>query len=212
MESFTVVGKKREQTGKGAARKIRKQGMIPGVVYKETTSIPVVVDPRQIERILRSPSGENTIFQFTVEGEEQRERKVIIRDLQYDPVKDALLHVDLYEISMDEEITVRVPLELVGEPVGVTRGGSLSHLLWELEIECLPDRIPPKIEVDVSQLDMGDVLTIADLSIPEGIRVLHDPEDPVATVSVAAAEEEEVEEAAPEEAGQAEEREESEES
>ncbi len=196
MEAFTVIGKRRNATGKGVARKIRKQGLIPGIVYGGSAPIPVIVDPKHLVKILRSPSGENTIFQFTVEGEEQRERKVIIRDLQYHPYKELLLHVDLHEISMDEEIVVRVPIELIGEPIGVRNGGVLSHLLWEVEVECLPSRIPPKIEVDVSSLDIGDVLYVSDLQIPVGVKVLQEPEEAVASVSVIT---EEVIEEAPEE-------------
>jgi large subunit ribosomal protein L25 len=197
MEVLTVTGTKRDTVGKEGARKIRQRGLIPGVIYNSsTTSIPVTVDPKQIIKILRSSTGGNTIFQFSLEGERQTERRVIIRDLQYHPIKETLLHVDLYEISLDEEITVKVPIELVGEAKGVANGGVLNHLLWELEIECLPTRIPPKIEVDVSALDIGDIITVADLPIPEQVKVLQDPEDPVVSVTFVTVKEEAEEEAA----------------
>lgn len=199
MEQLAISCEKRHLTGKGAARKIRREGNIPGILYGEDLVVPLVISPKEIEKILSSQAGENAIFQLNLLGEKKgKERNVILRDLQYDTVKGHLLHADLYEISMDEELEVDVPLELEGKPAGVEEGGILTQVLQEIRVKCLPGQIPDRFVLDVSALDIGDSLHVADLAVPAGVSILEEAER--AVVNVAAPRiEEEVEEVAEEE-------------
>ena len=170
-----------ESRGKNEARRVRRGGQIPAVVYgahKEAVSI--TVDPKQIKRILVSESGHNTIFDLQV-GEERT--KAMIVDWQYEPIKGSLMHIDLKRIAMDQKMKVKVPIHLQGEALGVKQsGGILEQVLREVEIECLPGDIPGHIDVDVSGLDFGTVIRVADLPHQEKIRFLTDENQSVAHV------------------------------
>jgi len=170
------------------ARKIRRQGFIPAVLYGAGENIPLVLHPRELLKILTA--GENTIFQLNLDGDGAVDRKAIVRELQRDPLKDTLLHADLYRISMDVEISVSVPIALEGMSRAASDvGGVMNQLLHELEIQCLPGLIPHELRVDVSQLGIGDVLHVRDLQVPEGIKVLANADEVVASISVRGAEE-----------------------
>jgi len=179
MERHSIEAELRTETGKGAARKIRRNGLIPGVVYgrgNEPRSIKV--DPQDIEKLLHS----NAIFDLTFVGEDGEESTVIIKDYQKDVIKQDLLHVDFQFISMDEKITVSVPMHLEGEAVGVRDGGVLQQLLREIEIDTLPAEIPEEITIDISELDVGESLSVADLELPEGIDLITDSDEVIVTV------------------------------
>src|SRR5579864_5066042 len=147
---------------KNAARRVRASGRIPAIVYgAKKDSVAITVDPKQIGRILHSESGHNTVFDLKV-GSEQT--KAMIVDWQYEPIKGALMHIDLKRIAMDQTLRVSVPVQLNGVPEGVkTQGGILEQMLREVEIECLPSDIPDHITVEVSALVFGDVLRVKDL-------------------------------------------------
>jgi large subunit ribosomal protein L25 len=166
---------------KNDARRVRKQGKVPAVVYgagKDAT--PVSVDPRQVSRILHSATGHNTVFDLAVDGERT---KAMIVDWQYEPIKGSLLHIDLKRIAMDQKLKVNVPIELVGEPAGVKQqGGILEQITREVEIECLPGDIPNQIELDVSELVFNMVLRVADLPKSDKLKFLTDADQPVAHV------------------------------
>jgi large subunit ribosomal protein L25 len=188
MEAPMLRAWRRDRSGKGVARKIRAKGLIPAVLYGGGENIPLSLHPQELLKILSA--GENTIFQLELEGEAGADRKAIVRDLQRDPIKDAVLHADLYKISMDVELTVSVPIVLEGQSRAVSDvGGIVNQLLHELEIQCLPSLIPHELKIDVSHLDVGDVLHVRDLQVPAGIRVLADAGEVVASVSVQGAEE-----------------------
>src|SRR5262245_63882826 len=140
-----------QQRGKNEARRLRALGRIPAVLYgAKGAAVPVSVDPKQIARVLTSETGHNTIFDLQV-GKEKT--KAMIVDWQYEPIKGRLLHIDLKRIAMDERLRVKVPIMLLGEPVGVKQqGGILEQVLREVEVECLPGDIPSHIDVDVSEL------------------------------------------------------------
>jgi large subunit ribosomal protein L25 len=161
-ESLTIQAEPRQAENKNAARRVRAQGRVPAILYgakKETISISV--DPKQISRVLTSESGHNTVFDLKV-GSEQS--KAMIVDWQYEPIKGALLHIDLKRIAMDQTLRVKVPIHLNGEPEGVkTQGGILDQVTREVEIECLPTDIPNAIEADVTDLVFGKVLRVSDL-------------------------------------------------
>jgi len=183
MEAPILQALRRNRSGKGVARKIRAQGMIPAVLYGGGENIPLTLKPQELLKILIS--GENTIFQLEIEGELGGERQAIVRDLQRDPLKDTLLHADLYRISMDVEITVSVPVVLQGMSREVSDvGGMINQLLHEIEIQCLPSLIPHELTIDVAHLGIGEVLHVRDLPIPQGIQILAASDEVVASVSV----------------------------
>jgi len=180
-EQNTLEAQPRTPGTKNDARRVRKQGKVPGVVYgagKQTLSVSV--DPRQVSRILHSETGYNTVFDLTVDGERT---KAMIVDWQYEPIKGALLHIDLKRIAMDQKLRVNVPIELVGEPAGVKQqGGILEQIVREVEVECLPGDIPNAVELNVSELVFGMVLRVSDLPKMDKIKYVSDPEQPVAHI------------------------------
>lgn len=196
MENLSLKVEPRSEVGKVAVRRLRRSGHIPGVVYGIHDSTPVTVDPRELEKILSSHAGANAVFQLDVHGEKKMDRPVLIKDLQRDPMKDNIVHADFLEIRMDQKIKVEVPFSFVGESKGVKMGGVLSVLLRELEIECLPNAIPDEIEVDISDIDMNDVLHVRDVKLPSEVDLVTEEEDPIVTVVAPVEEEEEEPEAA----------------
>jgi large subunit ribosomal protein L25 len=195
MSEFVVAAESRTESGKSSNRRLRSRGLIPGVVYgagKET--VPVAVAPSAITDILRSASGENTLFELEVGG---GRRKVILKEFQREPLKGELLHADFFEVALDKPIEVGVHIELLGTPTGVkNQGGILDFITRELEVECLPGDIPDNISLDVSGLELGKHLRVSDVQPPnDKITILTDPEVVIVHVvtpraEVAAAEEE----------------------
>ncbi len=184
-ETSALVAEHRSATGKGAARKLRAAGRIPGVVYRAgAEATPVALDLRSLERLLaKSDQGINTLIDLSIQGEGAPvSKRVMVRELQRDPVYGQFTHADLYEIDMTERIEVEVPIHLTGKSQGVEEGGLLDHQLRELEIECLPGSIPEEIVVDVSALQIGDSLHVGDLAIPGDIELRTDRD--LAVVSV----------------------------
>jgi large subunit ribosomal protein L25 len=183
LEQNTLAAEPRESGTKNQARRVRREGRIPAVVYGASKeSLSVSVDPRHVLRILRSDSGHNTIFDLSLNGGERT--KAMIVDWQYEPIKGHLLHIDLKRIAMDKALRVSVPVVLQGVPVGVkTEGGILEQMLREVEIECLPGDIPSHIDVDVSELTFGKVLRVSDLPHNEKLKFLSDANQPVAHVT-----------------------------
>ncbi|MCD6508585.1 50S ribosomal protein L25/general stress protein Ctc [Candidatus Poribacteria bacterium] len=188
----------REGLGKGAARALRRQGLIPGVVYGHNFGpIPVQVELEELKRLLHHESIESMLIRMKLNG---REETVMIKEIQRHPVTYDILHVDFHRVSLTEEVTTRVPVELVGESIGVKEGGILEFLLRELEIRCLPTEIPEHIAIDISQMRIGDSLRVGDLKLKEGITVLDDPDTVIVLIAAPVVREEieEVEEAAEE--------------
>jgi large subunit ribosomal protein L25 len=203
MERVQLEGTVRKELGKGPSRRLRRDGLIPAVVYgPRMIPMPVALNPKEMKRILSA--GENLLVDLRIGGgQEVQTRLVMVKDYNFHPVTERLWHVDLYEISLKETIKVDVPLAFVGESVAVSRGGVLSPLIRALEVSCLPERIPNQIEVDCSSLKMGETLHVADLQIPPEIQVLNDTTTAVVTVLEPASEVTRVEskeEAPPEEA------------
>ncbi|MCP2520394.1 50S ribosomal protein L25/general stress protein Ctc [SCandidatus Aminicenantes bacterium Aminicenantia_JdfR_composite] len=188
MEQFVIKGEIRKDLGKNACRRLRKEGKLPGILYgNNMENIPIIVDKKDIQRILKSETGENTIFKITLDSQTY---DVIIKDLQRDPVFYEPLHVDLYHIAMDKPIEVTVAIALKGDAVGVkSEGGFLDFVTREIDIRCLPKDIPEYIEVDISDLHVNQALKVEDIKVPEGIEILEDPE--VVIVHVLPPEEEE---------------------
>jgi large subunit ribosomal protein L25 len=183
----------RENAGKGVARKLRAAGRIPGVCYGAgAKTLPVVLDPRALEKALRTSSaGMNTLFDVQGAGE-YHGRSVLIKELQRDPVMGSLLHADFYAVDLTKEIEVSVPLHLVGSAAGLMNGGIVDHQLREIHVKCLPTAIPESFSLDVSALDIGDTLHVRDVALPEGITLVSNPELGVVSVVIPAKAEEEV--------------------
>ena len=182
LEANVLEAQPRESGNKNEARRVRRGGRIPGVVYGAgKNSLPVSVDPRQVLRILHSESGHNTIFDLTLDGEHT---KAMIVDWQYEPIKGSLLHIDLKRIAMDKTLRVSVPIVLQGVAEGVkTQGGIMEQMLREVEVECLPGDIPSHIDVDISHLVFGKVLRVIDLPHTDKLKFLTDENQPVAHVT-----------------------------
>jgi len=183
LEQNTLEAQPREAGTKNHARRVRREGKIPAVVYGASkAAVPVSVDPRHVLRILRSDSGHNTIFDLALQGGEKT--KAMIVDWQYEPIKGHLLHIDLKRIAMDRALRVNVPIVLQGVAEGVkTEGGILEQILREVEIECLPGDIPSHIDVDISHLTFGKVLRVSDLPHNPKLKFLSDANQPVAHVT-----------------------------
>jgi large subunit ribosomal protein L25 len=188
MPEYVVAAHSRTDSGKNSNRRLRSQGLIPGILYgakKETVS--VAVSPKEIVSILKSASGANTLFDLDLGG---TKRRVILKEFQREPVKGQLLHADFYEVALDKTLLVKVHLEITGVPVGVkVQGGILDFVTRELEIECLPKDIPEKVVVDVSHLELGKHVRVHELTISDKIKVLTHPDVVVAHVVTPRAEE-----------------------
>jgi large subunit ribosomal protein L25 len=203
MATVELKARKREATGKGVARKARGVGLVPAVLYGEGEKPqPLEVSYKDFYPVIRTAAGENVILDLVIEGGEKSACKAIIREIQYHPVRGEILHVDFQHISMTKEIAVNVPIEIVGEAVGVkTHGGILEVILREVEVECLPVNIPDVIRVDVTELDIGDSVQVRDLEC-ENVSITTDLDSTVITI-VAPTVVEEVKVAAAEEAEEA---------
>ena len=181
-ENTSVVeAQPRTPGNKNDARRVRRAGKIPAVVYGAgKDAMPVSLDPRQVSRILHSQTGHNTIFDLALDGERT---KAMIVDWQYEPIKGALLHIDVQRIAMDQKLRLEVPIVLKGEAAGVKQqGGILEQVLREIEVECLPGDIPTSIEVDVSDLVFGKILRVADLPHSDKVKFLTDENQSVAHI------------------------------
>jgi len=187
-ENNVLEAQPRTPGNKNEARRVRRGGKLPGVLYgagKEALSL--TLDPRQVTRILHSATGHNTIFDLALNGERT---KAMIVDWQYEPIKGALLHIDLKRIAMDQKLKVNVPIMLKGEAAGVKQqGGILEQVLREVEVECLPGDIPNSIDADVSDLVFGKVLRVADLPHSDKLKFLTDPDQTVAHITTVKEEE-----------------------
>ncbi len=181
VENISVQAQPRQANGKNAARRVRRSGSVPATVYGAGKDpVSVSVNPKEMTAILHSVTGHNTIFDLSVDGEQT---KAMIVDWQHEPIKGSLLHLDLKRIAMDKMLTIEVPIQLTGEPIGVkTEGGILEQVLREIELECLPADIPARIEVDVTPLTFGQTLRVKDLPHGGKLHFLTDEEQVVAHV------------------------------
>lgn len=184
MKDKSLAVQLRTGKGKEEARRLRNQGLIPAVVYgQREEAIPVTLNPQQLTKALRGGAGERSLINLTIEGLQDGPvtKTVILKEKQVHPLKRTLLHVDLYTVAMDEKIHVAIPVRLVGKSVGVELGGVLEQVLREIEVECLPGDIPSSIDVDVSALDIGDSIHVADISL-EKAEIQIEPEQTIVTV------------------------------
>lgn len=193
MDELTLEVEKREKTGSGPNRRLRAAGMLPAVVYGGgKDSVPIQMDRKSVQRLLRDAGGENAVFQLKMSGTKQS-RHTMVRKIDIDPISRQIAHIDFQRIDMAKEVKVQVNIEVVGEPIGVrVEEGVLDFVNRTIEVECLPDKIPAMIEVDVTDLHTGQHLEASDLAVPEGVTIVDDLSKVI--VSVAHARVEEVEE------------------
>ena len=182
MAEIVVSAKTREERGKNAARRLRRDGLIPGVVYGgKGGNIAVAVDPKVLRKVLRSETGRNTILKLDIT--DKGATAAILKSWQVDPVRENFLHADFYRIAMDVASRVTVPVATKGEAIGVkTSGGILELVLREIEVECLPGDIPEKIEVDVSELEINRAVRVSALPVSAKVKILEDPDQVVVHV------------------------------
>ena len=199
MATVALKAQSRKETGKGVARFLRRQAQIPAVFYgPEVEPVPLALDLRAVERLISSAAGENVLIDLKIDNDgSAQSHRAMIKEIQVDPVKQTILHVDFYAISMDKKISLEVPIMLTGEALGVADGGILQQVGRTIEISCLPDQIPDAVEVVVSHLDIGDSLHVSDLQVPGGVEILAEEQLTIATV-VPPVKEEEIEPEIPE--------------
>lgn len=185
MEATELKASIRNQSGKGPARRFRKEGLIPAVFYgRGEESIPLSVNAADLRKIIKEKK-ENIFLKLLIEGEDRYLEKLsLLKELQIEPVSRQFYHADFYEIRMDHKLTVDLPIHFVGIPVGVVNGGELQHLKRDLKVSCLPADLPEFINVDVSGLDIGNSIKVQDIKVAEGISVLDPGEVGVAMVAV----------------------------
>jgi large subunit ribosomal protein L25 len=175
----------REGTGKELAKKLRREGKVPAIVYgARKDAVPIVVDQKSVSELLRkSEHGVRSIFRLKMSGSDQS-RHAMIKDIQMDPVSKKMKHIDFVRVMMDEVVRVTIPVHLTGTPAGVkNEGGVLDFQTRELHIQCLPGQIPDEFQVDVSNLSVHQFFRVSDLEVPEGVQVLDDSERVIASVS-----------------------------
>jgi large subunit ribosomal protein L25 len=187
MERITISVEKRGETGKGVARSLRRNYMIPAILYRGGDSLPIKIPKKEITQFINTTSGEQVMVNLQFNDGENK--LALMKDYQVDPTKRELLHVDFFELLLTEKVKVSVHITTTGESIGVKRdGGLLQNLLREIEIECLPDKIPGHVKIDISGLEIGQSLHVGDLKLEEGIKVLTDHDEVIVNVIAPAVE------------------------
>ncbi len=178
MEELFLDAEVREEVGKGKTKGLRDKGFVPAVVYADgKNALSLKLSHRQLVQLVHQHRIEGVIINLNIKDDKkQKARPCLIKEIQHDPVHGEIVHVDFNQISLTKEIKVNIPIVVKGEAAGVKlEGGSLEHLLWEIEVECLPTNIPQGIDVDISALKLGEAIHVKDLILPSGVKVLNDP-------------------------------------
>ncbi len=181
-ERIKLPVSERETRGSAESRRLRKQGMIPGVLYGRSKPHAICVNERDLRRALSGDSGLHAILDVTLEGQKSTHAS-ILKDYQVDPRRERIAHVDLQEVRLDQPIQATVVVDLVGEAPAAKAGGVLSQVVREVSVEALPMEVPDRLELDVSAMEMGDTLRLSDLRAPDGVTLLDDPETVIATIT-----------------------------
>ncbi len=179
MERIQLKTQVREDTGKRLTKLLRKEGLVPAIVYKEgKDTIHIGISERELRRAIHTKAGANVIINLKIEDgpkNKDEDRVVIIKEIQHHPIREQILHIDFQEISLTEKLEVSVPIRIKGEAEGVVKDeGVMEHILWEIKVECLPTEIPAKIEVEVGHMKIGDSILIKDIQAPPGVKILED--------------------------------------
>ncbi|MBN1913049.1 MAG: 50S ribosomal protein L25 [Candidatus Omnitrophica bacterium] len=193
MEELFLDVEVREEVGRGKIKALRDGGFIPAVVYGEGKEAQAIkISHKGFLQLIHQHRTENAVINLKVKGgKDAKSHSCMIKEIQYDPVHDDIKHVDFYEVSMTKAIKVNIPVAVKGEAPGVKNdNGSLEHILWEIEVECLPTQIPKNIEVDVSSLNIGDAVHIKDIAFPPQLKVINSPDSIILSVAPPIKEEE----------------------
>ena len=195
MEIHRLKGQIRHSTGKGAARTRRRDGNIPAVLYgSDIKSIPLVLNIKDVEQLFKKVNYAQALLNLVVENDQPFEKTVMVKEIQTDPLSQHFLHMDLYEIKMDQKLTVTVPVVTTGSSKGVETGGILQIIRRELDVNCLPSAIPEQITIDVTDLDVGDSIHVDELELEGDVEIPYDANFTILTVVTPKVVEEEVEE------------------
>jgi large subunit ribosomal protein L25 len=187
MERISIQAEKREVRGKGAARSLRRAGKVPATLYRAGQAQSIQLSRKELSKLINSVAGEQVMvdLQFA----DGHKKLALLKDFQVDPIRSELLHTDFFEVSLTETVKITVHVATHGEPIGVKRdAGLLQHPTREILIECLPDKIPGKIDIDISKLEIGQSIHVSDLKLEEGIKILSDPHEVIVNVVAAVAE------------------------
>ncbi len=179
----TLNAEKRDEQGKGAARRMRAEGRVPAVIYgKDEETMMLSVSAKEAEQVFQAISVENTLVDVKIKGQ-RGAVATLVREVQVHPYRPELIHIDFYRIQKDVAVEVEVPIHLVGTPEGVkSQGGVLEQIVHELAVKCLPDSIPESFEIDVTGLTIGDAIHVSDIDTAEGVEMLVDEDQTVCTV------------------------------
>lgn len=188
MEIVKLVVQKRHQAGKGVARRLRRAGQLPAVVYGNGITVAIALSEKDLTHIQQSEAGENTILDFVIEGDTPESCQAILREVQIHPVSRAPLHADFYRVDMRKSITVTVPLTFINEPHNLLQSANavLAHLWREVEVACLPGDIPDEITVDLAHIHPGVTFKAGALALPPGVTLVTDAEEVIVTAHVEA--------------------------
>ncbi|OGW35167.1 MAG: hypothetical protein A2010_04870 [Nitrospirae bacterium GWD2_57_9] len=183
MEKIELTAQVREKAGKGVARSLRRNQMVPAVLYSHGKSMPIAMGNKEVTKVLRTEGGEHALINLKLDGaKDNANRMALIKDYQVDPINGALIHIDLMEVAMNEKVRISVAVHIVGTAAGVKEGGIFQYGQRNLEVECLPNQIPDSIEVDITALNVNESLHVRDIKVAEGIKILSDGDATVATI------------------------------
>jgi len=190
MKSLALSASPRTQTRRKGARKIRSGGRIPAIIYgRHNPPQNLEIDAKQFDELVHKAHTEIILVDLTVEGDAKPARLALVQDVQHHPLSGHILHVDLHEVKADEKVSIEVPVEAVGIPDGVKNGGgTLEHVRFRVRVRCLPKDLPEQINVDVTNLKVGETLHIGEIVAPEGVELLGDKKIPVLAVAAPVAE------------------------
>lgn len=191
MKKIPLTVYKRDITRKSDLKKLRMNNLVPGIIYGEglNDNLPVSVNRKDLIKLLRLKKEEDFLVEIEV-NDDKSKYVALIKEEQYHPVSDEIIHIDFHSVSLEKEIISKVPIHFIGEPIGVKQGGVLYKALHEIEVEAKPLDLPSFIEVDISGLEIGDSIHIEDLKVPPNVKILHEPFETVVSVTTV---EEEVE-------------------
>ena len=187
-----LTGKIREANGKSAARKLRTDECIPAVVYGLNDNVSLSINPKELSKLI-DDKGRNVLIELKVDGDSAENRNVVLKEMQTHPLKPGWVHIDFLEIDISKKIKVKVPIFLIGVSPGEKQGGIVNHIIRALEIESLPNDIPEKFEVDMSEVELNQMIRVSDLNLGESVQIVNDPNDIVLNVHLEKVKEEEPE-------------------
>ena len=179
--AVALKAKIREGRGKGANRRLRGEGLLPAVVYGGKANVSLTVNPKELQKLIEQ-AGINSLIELVIEGDSEKKRVVVLKDHQQHPIRDGWHHADFLEVDMQQEIKVDVPIILEGHSPGEKLGGLVEHNLHTLAVKCLPGEIPESIKVDMTQVQLDQVLHVSDLTVPDNLEVQNNPSESVVSV------------------------------